>query len=293
MTLACMNNSTTDTSLELSSPIGLVAGNGRFPMEFAEKARAQGLSIVVLALRGEADPRLEQLAQKFVWMSVGQLGKLVRTLKSNGVKQVAFLGGVTRVNFVDGFRIDWRGLRMLSRMRSFNDDSMLRSIIAEVESSGVQVIAPCMLLQDSVPRRGLLAGKALSGDALTEAQLGWDAARALGALDIGQSVVVRNKTVIAVEAVEGTDATIQRAGAVRGGRGVLVKLAKSIQDLRVDLPAVGTKTLEAMHASNLGTLVVEAGKCLMHDPQAVLEKAIAYDITIVAAERKEDLAIAN
>jgi DUF1009 family protein len=116
---------------------------------------------------------------------------------------------------------------------------------------------------------------------------------ALGTLDIGQSVVVRNKTVIAVEAVEGTDATIQRAGAVRGGRGVLVKLAKPIQDLRVDLPAIGTRTIEAMHASNLGTLVVEAGKCLMHDPQAVLEKAIACDITIVAAERKEDLAIAN
>jgi DUF1009 family protein len=146
-------------------------------MEFAEKARAQGLSIVVLALRGEADPRLEQLAQKFVWMRVGQLGKLVRTLKSSGVKQVAFLGGVTRVNFVDGFRIDWRGLRMLSRMRSFNDDSMLRSIIAEVESAGVQVIAPCALLQDSVPRRGLLVGNALSGNALTEAQIGWDAAR--------------------------------------------------------------------------------------------------------------------
>lgn len=286
-----MNDQNQEMPLQLTSPIGLVAGNGRFPMEFAEKARAQGLSLVVLGLRGEADPQLEKLAQKFVWMRVGQLGKLVRTLRSSGVKQVAFLGGVTRVNFVDGFRIDWRGLRMLSRMRSFNDDSMLRSIIAEVESAGVRVIAPCALLQDSVPSRGLLAGKALSGDALADARIGWDAARALGTLDIGQSVIVRNKTVIAVEAVEGTDATIDRAGAVRGGRGVLVKLAKPIQDLRVDLPAIGTKTIQGMRESNLGTLIIEAGKCLIHDPQAVLEKAIACDITIVAAERKEDLEV--
>ena len=293
MTLVQMRNAPPEISLQLTSPIGLVAGNGRFPMEFAEKARAQGLSVVVLALKGEADPRLEQLAQKLVWIGVGQLGKLVRTLQTSGVKQVAFLGGVTRVNFVDGFRIDWRGLKMLSRMRSFNDDSMLRSIIAEVESSGVQVIAPCVLLQDSVPRPGLLTGKPLSGDALTEAHIGWDAARALGTLDIGQSVIVRNKTVIAVEAVEGTDATIKRAGDVRGGRGVLVKLAKPIQDLRVDLPAIGVTTLEGMRESNLGTLVIEAGKCLIHDPQAVLEKALAYGITIVAAERKEDLGIAS
>ncbi len=286
-----MNNSLAELSPQLTSPIGLVAGNGRFPMEFAQKAREQGLAVVVLALKGEADPKLEELAQKLVWIGVGQLGKLVRTLKSSGVKQVAFLGGVTRVNFVDGFRIDWRGLKMLSRMRSFNDDSMLRSIIAEVESSGVQVIAPCTLLQDSVPRRGLLAGKQLAGDVLRDAQIGWDAARALGSLDIGQSVVVRNKTVIAVEAVEGTDATIKRAGDVRGARGVLVKLAKPIQDLRVDLPAIGAKTIEGMRDSNLGTLVVEAGKCLIHDPQTVLERALRYDITIVAAEQKSDLEV--
>ncbi len=274
---------------ELSSPIGLVAGNGRFPIEFAEKARAHGLSVVVVAIKGEADPRIEQLAQKCVWISVGQLGKLVKTLRQSGAKHAAFIGGVTRINFVDGFRIDWTGLRMLSRMRSFNDDSMLRNIINEVEKSGVTVIAPSILLEDSVPQRGLLAGKPLTGSALEDARIGWDAARSLGALDIGQSVIVRNKTVIAVEAVEGTDATIQRAAAVRGGSGTLVKLAKPIQDLRIDLPAIGVRTIEGMRDSNLGTLIVEAGKCLILDPQAVLQKAIECGITIIAAEQKEDL----
>lgn len=284
-----MTNSNALSVSQLSSPIGLVAGNGRFPIEFATNARAHGLSVVVVALKGEADPQIEKLAEKCVWISVGQLGKLVKTLRQGGVKQAAFIGGVTRVHFVDGFRIDWTGLRMLSRMRSFNDDSMLRNIINVVERSGVKIIAPNILLQDSVPQRGLLAGRPLSGSVLEDARIGWDAARSIGALDIGQSVVVRNKTVIAVEAVEGTDATVQRAAGVRGGSGVLVKLAKPMQDLRVDLPAIGSRTIDEMKASNLGTLVVEAGKCLILDPQAVIEKAIAHGITIVAAETKEDL----
>lgn len=284
-----MTNSNALSISQLSSPIGLVAGNGRFPIEFATNARTHGLSVVVVALKGEADPQIEQLAEKCVWISVGQLGKLVKTLRQGGVKQAAFIGGVTRVHFVDGFRIDWTGLRMLSRMRSFNDDSMLRNIINVVERSGVTVIAPNILLQDSVPQRGVLAGRPLSGSVLEDAQIGWDAARSIGALDIGQSVVVRNKTVIAVEAVEGTDATVQRAAGVRGGSGVLVKLAKPMQDLRVDLPAIGSRTIDEMKASNLGTLVVEAGKCLILDPQAVIEKAMSHGITIVVAETKEDL----
>jgi DUF1009 family protein len=284
-----MTNSNALSISQLSSPIGLVAGNGRFPIEFATNARTHGLSVVVVALKGEADPQIEQLAEKCVWISVGQLGKLVKTLRQGGVKQAAFIGGVTRVHFVDGFRIDWTGLRMLSRMRSFNDDSMLRNIINVVERSGVTVIAPNILLQDSVPQRGVLAGRPLSGSVLEDARIGWDAARSIGALDIGQSVVVRNKTVIAVEAVEGTDATVQRAAGVRGGSGVLVKLAKPMQDLRVDLPAIGSRTIDEMKASNLGTLVVEAGKCLILDPQAVIEKAMSHGITIVVAETKEDL----
>jgi DUF1009 family protein len=277
-------NAVPQATPDLHSPIGLVAGNGQFPLEFAENARARGLAVVTVALKGEADKRIEDLSVSTTWVSVGQLGKLVRSLKRAGCRQVAFAGGVTRVNFVDGFRIDWVGLRMLSKLRSFNDDSIMRGIIATVENGGVQVIGASTLLEKSVPKVGILTKRGLTRDEIENAKIGWEAARTTGALDIGQSIVMRNKTIIAVEAVEGTDATIKRAAAVRGEGGVLVKLAKPIQDLRIDLPAIGVRTIELMHENRITALVVEAGKAIMLDPQGILEAAHRLDIAIVAAE---------
>lgn len=276
---------------EIHSPFGLIAGNGRFPIEFAENARARGIKVITVAIRGEADRRIEDLSEQTTWIGVGQLGKLVRTLKRAGVRQAAFAGGVTRVNFVDGFRIDWRGLRMLSRMRSFNDDSMLRNVIAEIESAGIQVISASVLLEKSVPTAGYLTTRRLTENEIREARIGWDAARAIGNLDIGQSVIVRNKTVIAVEAVEGTDKTIERAGLVRGADGVLVKLAKPIQDLRVDLPAIGVRTIELMAESRLTALVIEAERALLLEPQAIIERANALKIAIIAVTSADDLTV--
>jgi hypothetical protein len=277
-------NAVLQNTPELYSPIGLVAGNGQFPLEFAENARARGLVVVTVALKGEADKRIEELSQSTTWVSVGQLGKLVRSLRRAGCRQVAFAGGVTRVNFVDGFRIDWVGLRMLSKLRSFNDDSIMRGIIATVENRGIQVIGASMLLEKSVPKAGVITKRGLTREEVENAKIGWEAARATGSLDIGQSIVMRNKTIIAVEAVEGTDATIKRAAAVRGEGGVLVKLAKPIQDLRIDLPAIGVRTIELMHENRITALVVEAGRAIMLDPQGILEAAHRLDIAIVAAE---------
>ena len=153
-------NAVLQTTPELHSPIGLVAGNGQFPLEFAENARARGLVVVTVAIKGEADKRIEALSQSTTWVTVGQLGKLIRSLKRAGCRQVAFAGGVTRVNFVDGFRIDWVGLRMLSKLRSFNDDSIMRGIIATVERGGIQVIGASTLLEKSVPKAPLGEGRA-------------------------------------------------------------------------------------------------------------------------------------
>jgi DUF1009 family protein len=278
-----------DSPIDLTSPIGIVAGNGRFPLEIAENARARGLSVIAVAIKDEADARIESLSERCTWVRLGQLGKLVRSLANAGVRQVAFAGGVKRVNFVTGFSMDWRAIRMLSKLKSFNDDSILRGIIAEIEGSGMQVIAASTLLDKSVPKPGIITRRHLSQSERDDARIGWEAARAIGNLDIGQSVIVRNKTVIAVEAVEGTDATIMRAGEVRGEGGVLIKLAKSIQDLRIDLPAVGVKTIELMHQNRLTALVIEAGRSIMLEPQEVLQKAQGCDIAIYAAEKIEDL----
>ncbi len=282
-------NATPNPTIELFSPFGLIAGNGRFPLEFAENAKARGIKVITVAIRGEADPRIETLSDQCTWIGVGQLGKLVNALTRAGVRQAAFAGGVTRVNFVDGFRIDWRGLRMLSRMRSFNDDSMLRNVIAEIESAGITVVSASVLLEKSVPAAGYLTTRHLTAGELNDARIGWEAARAIGTLDIGQSVIVRNKTVIAVEAVEGTDKVIERAGLVRGNEGVLVKLAKPIQDLRVDLPAIGVRTIELMAESRLTALVIEAQRALLLEPQAIVDRANAFKIAIVAAATVDDL----
>ena len=278
-----------NSTIELTSPIGIVAGNGRFPLEIAENARARGLSVISVAIKDEADPRIEELSERCTWVRLGQLGKLVKSLANAGVHQVAFAGGVKRVNFVTGFSMDWRAIKMLSKLKSFNDDSILRGIIGEIESSGMQVIAASTLLDKSVPKPGIITRRHLTQSERDDARIGWEAARAIGNLDIGQSVIVRNKTVIAVEAVEGTDATIMRAGDVRGDGGVLIKLAKSIQDLRIDLPAVGVKTIELMHQNRLTALVIEAGRSIMLEPQEVLQKAQSCDIAIYAAEKIEDL----
>jgi hypothetical protein len=153
----------------------------------------------------------------------------------------------------------------------------------------MQVIAASALLDKSVPKPGIITQRHLTQSERDDARIGWQAARAIGNLDIGQSVIVRNKTVIAVEAVEGTDATIMRAGDVRGDGGVLVKLAKSIQDLRIDLPAVGVRTIELMNQNRLTALVIEAGRSIMLEPQEVLQKAQSCDIAIYAVEKVEDL----
>ncbi len=282
-------NTVTAQSSQLLSPIGLVAGNGQFPAEFIENARARGLEVVVLALNGEADPSLAAHARSMTWVGVGQLGKIIKVLKREGCRQVAFVGGVRRVNFVDGFKIDWVGLRMLSRLRSFNDDSILRGIIHSMESRGVEVIAASLLLEKSIAHAGLLTHQPLSAQDIADAKIGWEAARAIGDLDIGQSVIVRNKTIIAVEAVEGTDATIKRAALVKGHGGVLIKLAKSIQDLRIDMPAIGVNTITQMKESRLTALIVEARKTLIVDPQAVLKAAAEAGIALYAAEHLSDL----
>jgi UDP-2,3-diacylglucosamine hydrolase len=277
------------SSPSLLSPIGIVAGNGRFPIECAESARSRGLSVAVVALRGEADPVIATLAESITWVGVGQLGKLIRALKRAKCRQVAFAGGVRRVNFVDGFRIDWTGLRMLSKLRSFNDDSIMRGVIREVERAGIEVFAPSVLLEKSVPKPGVYTKRGLTAQDLADARIGWEAARTIGTLDIGQSIVVRNKTIVAVEAVEGTDATLKRVGDVRGEGGVLVKLSKPIQDLRIDLPTIGVGTIESARASRLSAVVVEAGRSIMLDPQAVIDAANRLGIAVVAAEGIEQL----
>jgi len=274
--------------MEFAKTIGIIAGSGVFPLDVIRNAKVQGLEVIAIAHHKETCRDIENLADKTKWVHVGQLGKIIRYLKRQGVTQAAFAGGISRVDFFGALRLDWRAIRLVSKLRSVRDDALLRGIAMEMEKDGIEVFSANQLLKDSCPSPGYLTTRQFSEQELQEAQVGWTATKGIGQLDIGQMCVAYQRLVIAVEAADGTDATLIRAGTVartkgklKPGRGpVVVKLPKPQQDLRLDLPAIGPRTIELMKQSGLSGLVVEAGKCVVLNPSEVIEEANRAGISI-------------
>lgn len=283
-------NGITDT---LSSPVGLIAGNGVFPLEFAESARAKGLKVVAVGHLGETFPSLSEMVDKCIWVKVGELGKIIKYFKKSGVKQVAFAGGIKRVRLLGGVKLDFRALKIARHIRSLRDDSLLRAVAGEIESSGLEVISASVLLEKSVPAAGLLTKRDLSVSERKDAVLGWEVAKTLGALDTGQTAIVLDGLILALETVEGTDATIKRAGELmRQGKkqgAVVVKVSKPQQDLRIDLPAVGENTMHEMKTAGCSALIIEAQKTLLLNPTEVCGLANKFGIAIIAVDGAEGL----
>lgn len=274
---------------QLKSPIGLVAGNGSFPLEFARSARKRGLAVVAVAHLGETEPAIEPLVEKCVWIKVGQLGKIIDCFKHNGVKQAAFAGGIARVKLFGGVKLDLKALTALAKVRSVKDDVVLRAVAKELESTGVSVFSASLLLTESIVRAGYLTKRQLTADEISDASIGWEAAKTMGRLDIGQTVVVAQGLIVAVEAVEGTDAAIRRAGELVNGGGVVVKVLKPQQDQRIDLPAIGPTTISVLQQASIAALVVEAEKTIILQPTEVVAQANRCGISIKAIHGPEEL----
>jgi len=255
--------------------LGLIAGSGRLPVLFAEAAARAGLSVVVVAHEGESDPALAAAA----WVKLGQLGRIVEVLRQAGAGEAVFCGGIRKPRLFD-VRPDWLGLKALARMRSFGDDAALRAIAAVLEEEGVRIVSPLPFVPELVAARGPLGKRKLTGEQRADAAAGLAAARALGAADIGQTVVVKRGVVLAVEAAEGTDACIARGGAMGKGATV-VKARKPQQDDRFDAPAVGPRTVDALVAAGCSALAIEAGAALVLDRE---EMAAAADGAGIAVE---------
>lgn len=264
----------------LSSPVGLVAGNGSLPLAFVQRLRDAGLQAVVVAHIDETDPGIERLAVKTRWIKVGQVKKLLTFLRENGVREVAFAGGIRRPKLFRNLALDSLGLSIVARARSVKDDVILRAVATELESRGLSVISPSVVLTDFVAPPGLMTSRDLSTEELQQARIGWEAAAAVGKLDIGQAVAVGGGIVVAVEAVEGTDAMIRRAGELTKGGFVVVKRAKPQQDLRLDLPTVGAVTISALADAGGTALVLEAGKAFLLDPTEISRLANGRKIAI-------------
>ena len=262
-------------AVKKAAPVGLIAGSGRLPVLFAQAAARAGRTVVIVAHESESDPQLPALA----WVKLGQLGRIVEVLRSAGVTEAVFCGGIRKPRLFD-VRPDWLGLKALSRMRSFGDDAALRAIAAALEAEGVRIVSPMPFVPELVASRGALGKRRLTEEQRADAAFGLAAARALGAADIGQTVVVKRGVVLAVEAVEGTDACIARGGALGKGA-VVVKARKPQQDDRFDAPAVGPRTVDALVAAGCSALAIEAGAALVLDRD---ELAAAADRAGLAVE---------
>ena len=261
--------------------IGIIAGNGQFPFEIIAAARARGYEVYAICLRGEAEERVSAHCTDSAWIGIGELGKLIEHLHSFKVKEVIFAGGVRRRKVFAGLSFDMRALSLLSHLRLRSDDILLRAIAAELEKEGIIVVGAEKVLDSNVPHPALLTTRGLSPLEREDALLGWKVTRQLGALDVGQSAVIYEGVTIALEALEGTDAMIERAGTLCGRGGVLVKTSKPGQDLRMDLPAIGTRTITQMVKASVTALVLEAKHAIVLERDKVIERANQHGIAIV------------
>jgi len=263
----------------MTKKIGLIAGNGRFPLLFAEEARKSGVQVIAVAHVGETDPGIEAIADQVTWIRVGQLGRIIRAFRSAGVTDAVMAGGIKKMRIFDA-RPDLRSLKILARIRERKDDVILRAFAEELEREQIMIRDSTLYLSALLADRGEMT-RALSRSEREDIRWGWRLAKEIGRLDIGQCVVVKEGVVLAVEAIDGTDATIRRGGALTSGGAVIIKVLKPQQDTRFDLPAVGPATIEVMREVKASVLAVEANRTLLIDRPDLLHRAKEANIALV------------
>jgi DUF1009 family protein len=280
--------------------LGLIAGNGRFPFLLLDAARAEGLEVVVAAIKEETDPEIDRRAEADAgvtvhWLSLGELSRLIETFQEAGVAKAVMAGQVKHKQIFSSIRPDWRLAKLLLNLRTRSTDALIGAVAKVLEDEGIELMSSTAFLEPLLAEEGVLTERAPDEDECKNIEYGLGVARALAGFDIGQTVVVAAQACVAVEAMEGTDATIERAGRLMATleadastlerRLTVVKVAKPKQDMRFDVPVIGPSTVEAMLRAGASCLSIEAGKTLLFDRDAVLEHASKAGIAIVAARR--------
>jgi len=275
--------------------LGLIAGNGSFPLLLLDAARAQGAQVVVAAIKEETSPLIESRGAAAVhWLSLGELGKLIDTFKREGVSTAVMAGQVKHKQIFSAISPDWRLAKLLFSLGTRNTDSLIGAVAKVLEDEGIHLISSTSYLEPLLAKPGVLTRRPPSQAEKKNVEYGRQVARHLAQYDIGQTVVIAESACVAVEAMEGTDATILRAGeimksAAQEGESVLscaltvVKVAKPNQDMRFDVPVIGVKTIETMAAAGATCLAVDAGQCLFLDGGKIVEAADQAGIAIEAA----------
>ena len=266
--------------------LGLIAGNGQFPFLVLEGAKRAGVEVAVAAIREETDPQIEKIADNVTWVGVGQLGKMLRFFKNEGVEKAIMAGQVKHVQIFSSSIPDLRMVKMLLRLPRKNTDALIGAVAEELASEGIELIDSTAFLKDYLPQPGVLTKRAPDDLECGNIEYGLEVAHEIARLDLGQTIVVRDRACVAIEAMEGTDAVIRRAGELARGRLTVVKIAKPDQDMRFDVPVVGLSTIQTMVAAGATCLCLTAGKTLMFERENVCTLANKHKIAIVAVETR-------
>jgi len=262
---------------------GLIAGNGDFPFLVLEGARSRGIEMAVIAIREEASSGLARVAKRIHWVSLGELSKTIELLHTEGVKHAVMAGQVKHNKIFSAIRPDWRLAKLLLSLPSKNTDSLIGAVARVLQDEGIELVDSTRFLGPLLPEAGVLTRRAPDASESADIAYGHSVARQIAALDLGQMVVVRDLACVAIEAMEGTDETIERAARITGGqRLVVVKVSKPRQDMRFDVPVIGLKTIEVMRQSNATALAIDARKTLLFDRAALIQAADEAHIAIQA-----------
>jgi UDP-2,3-diacylglucosamine hydrolase len=273
----------TTSDITLGSNWGLIAGNGDFPFLVLEGARTRGIEMAVIAIREEASPALAQAAKRLHWISLGELSRGIDLLHKEGVTHAVMAGQVKHNKIFSSIRPDWRLAKLLFSLPSKNTDSLIGAIARVLRDEGIELVDSTKFLGSLLPAEGFLTRRAPDEAESADIAYGREIANKIAGLDLGQTVVVRDRACVAIEAMEGTDETIERAARITGHqRLVVVKVSKPHQDMRFDVPVIGTKTIDVMRRSHATALAIDAGRTLLFEREALIRAADASGIAIQA-----------
>jgi hypothetical protein len=262
---------------------GLIAGNGDFPFLVLEGARSRGIDMAVIAIKEEASPELAQRAGRLHWVSLGELSRTIELLHQEGVQHAVMAGQVKHNKIFSAIRPDWKLAKLLLSLPVKNTDSLIGAVARVLHDEGIELVDSTKFLGTLLPVEGILTRRSPDQSESADIAYGRHVAQQIAALDLGQTVVVRDRACVAIEAMEGTDETIERAARITGGqRIVVVKVSKPTQDMRFDVPVVGLKTIEVMHRSNATALALDAGKTLLFDRDRLIAAADEAGIAVQA-----------
>ncbi len=260
--------------------LGLIAGEGKFPLLIAKEAKTQSVKIAAVCFVNHTNPEIEDLVDDVLWVKVGQFGKTVSFLKKRGIRHIVFAGGIKKVKVLN-IRPDIKGLKLLFRCRGKGDTAILNEVVKAFEEEGIKTVSPLKFLPELAVSEGVLTKRKPSSKEMKDIRFGWRVAKEIGRLDIGQCIVVKNEMVVAVEALEGTDETILRAGNLAGPGCTVIKVFKPGQSEYVDQPSIGLNTIKTMIKAKATCLAIEAEKSIFFDKEEAIELANKEKISII------------